>query len=598
MQNGGSIMRLHDMVTGRNGIAVRCLVVLVSLALQASPAPRAGSEPAISEKDFEQIQGDYKVAVYPAPFGFMAHDGKLFLKVGGLKGSGEEVPLIQQEDGKFVVRPGHPNAFQFALAGTRVKFTFWSVGQAFEGVRLGDPAADQAGAGKTSAAPAIPGPNEKSRSAIQAELQEVQQRLEKTPSDEQTRLACARLLYQSGEFVRARGEIRHVVKTANPPADALALAADLEYLTGGYAEAERLYQQVASARGDDLTGRVAAMKGQLLTYYQRNQFGRARELEFPAGAVLPRADVMRSFDKDAYQVEWAGKERITSVPFLTTDPLPLMTIEFNGVPVSVIFDTGADMFILDDEIASGLGIGRIASATGTFGGGLSAQTSFGKVDRVKLGEVTLKQVPIMILPTKKYSSAFEGGKLIIGGFIGTAALRQFLSTIDYAKGRLVLRERSADAARGLRDQLAGRIAGEVPFVLYGTHMMMVRGRLNDKDGLTFFVDSGLASDASVTAPIQTLKHLGLAEPEQQAPDGSIVGGGGGGGVWASGSFDLETVALGSLTQSRLKGEYGARPPESYWQCGFIVDALISHRFLRQYASWTLDFDTMTYLFER
>jgi hypothetical protein len=143
--------------------------------------------------------------------------------------------------------------------------------------------------------------------------------------------------------------------------------------------------------------------------------------------------------------------------------------------------------------------------------------------------------------------------------------------------------------------MAGRIAAEVPFVLYGTHMMMAGGRLNDKGGLTFFVDSGLASEASVTAPLQTLRHLGLAEPERQVAEGSV---GGGGGAWASGSFDLETVALGSLTQSHLKGEYGARPPETYWQTGFIVDALISHRFLRQYSSWTLDFDAMTYLFER
>ena len=30
---------------------------------------------------------------------------------------------------------------------------------------------------------------------------------------------------------------------------------------------------------------------------------------------------------------------------------------------------------------------------------------------------------------------------------------------------------------------------------------------------------------------------------------------------------------------------------------YIQDALLSHQFFRQYASWTLDFDNMTYIFE-
>ena len=39
--------------------------------------------------------------------------------------------------------------------------------------------------------------------------------------------------------------------------------------------------------------------------------------------------------------------------------------------------------------------------------------------------------------------------------------------------------------------------------------------------------------------------------------------------------------------------------KGYWtMSGYIQDGLISHQFLRQYSSWTLDFDAMTYIFER
>ncbi|MFQ6038494.1 MAG: hypothetical protein ACE5LV_07750, partial [Candidatus Aminicenantales bacterium] len=70
----------------------------------------------------------------------------------------------------------------------------------------------------------------------------------------------------------------------------------------------------------------------------------------------------------------------------------------------------------------------------------------------------------------------------------------------------------------------------------------------------------------------------------------------GGGKWASATFPINTVGLGPLVQRDVLGEYGSRPPESYWSLGFIQDGLISHRFLRRYASWTLDFDRMTYIF--
>jgi hypothetical protein len=211
-----------------------------------------------------------------------------------------------------------------------------------------------------------------------------------------------------------------------------------------------------------------------------------------------------------------------------------------------------------------------------------------------VGNVTLRRVPVTILPTKRSSSAFGEGRWPIGGIIGTAALRQFLSTVDYQNEQMVFRERTSENRVQLRTELDG-IADEIPFVLSATHMMMTRGSLNDRDGLTFFVDSGLASDAVITAPIQTLEYLGIPEPEMTVDE---FGAGGGGGKFASGSFPLGRVAIGELVQTDVKGSYGARPPSSYWERGFIQDGLISHSFLRKYGSWTLDFDGMTYLFTR
>jgi hypothetical protein len=86
-----------------------------------------------------------------------------------------------------------------------------------------------------------------------------------------------------------------------------------------------------------------------------------------------------------------------------------------------------------------------------------------------------------------------------------------------------------------------------------------------------------------------------AEPETAISEEAV---GGGGGRFTSGLFDLELVGLGELTQGGVKGEYGALTPETYWARGYIQDGLISHGFLRQYGSWTIDFDSMTFLFEQ
>lgn len=158
---------------------------------------------------------------------------------------------------------------------------------------------------------------------------------------------------------------------------------------------------------------------------------------------------------------------------------------------------------------------------------------------------------------------------------------------------MILRERTKSSANALREALADRVAAEVTFVLDLSHLMMVRGRLNDREGLTFFVDSGLDSEAVLAAPIQTLEYLGTPETETEVSEEAV---GGGGVKFASGLFDLDLVGLGELVQHQVRGEYGALTPETYWARGYIQDGLISHRFLRRYASWTIDFDSMTFLF--
>lgn len=569
----------------RSGLAL--LAVLAggtTLEAQARPA---------TEADLARVVGDYRIDVHPELFGFVLQGGKLHLKMGGVKGSGTSVPLLAQADGRFVLSEGHPNAFQFTIEGDEVRFTLWSAGNAIPGRREG--AAAPAAAAPAPAAQPAPAGDTRTRADVLRELAGAERAHRQRPSDAAATLAYGKLLLQAGEFWTARDLMAPLAQKADASDEILDLGARLEQLTGRYDAALALYDRLIAARAGKGSAQVMAMVGKMFVHYQRDDFAGMAALPFPAGVELPNVKLAKAFEgREPYRPEWHDEARVTEVPFAALDPLPQFPIEVNGVPLRMIYDTGGDILILDDEVAAALGVTSVASAMGTFGGGLQSQIGFGKVDRVKIGGVTLHDVPVMILAAKRFT--FDQ-RFPVAGVFGTALTRQFLSTLDYRNQKLVLWERTPANAAKVRRELGDRLAAEIPFATYGTHVMYAKGSLDGKDGLTYFIDSGLASDALFTAPRQTLEYAGIPIPETKIDEKGV---GGGGGRFATGPFAIRSLSLGPLRQTDATGSYGARAPESYWggSRGFIEDGLISHRFLKRYGSWTLDFDSMTYLFEK
>lgn len=417
---------------------------------------------------------------------------------------------------------------------------------------------------------------------------EAEQALADAGADDGARLAYGRLLYEAGDFERARDTVTPLLERREPDMEATMLGARLAYLTGAYDNAEALFTQALSRDPEN----ARAFAGLVFTYYQTNQFERCRHLpaELRESAQIPHLDMMLAFGGDEpNRITWEGERRAT-VPFLATDPLPVIEVTVEGRTLEALIDTGGDAFILDSEIADSLGIDVVASMTGMFAGGQEAEVGFAKARTLSMGGATLHSVPISVLPTKPLSM----GEHVIGGIVGTGVLRQFLSTIDYPNGRLILQDRSEDGGSASRRNDSGREAYEVPFYLQGTHILLAHGSLNGYGGLLFHVDSGLAGEPAFGAPLETLEYVGIPVPEAVVHEGTIGGGGGG---FALGTFPIATLGLGPLVQRDLVGSYGGLPPGSYRRLGFITDGLISHNFLRRY-SWTIDFSRMRMVFGR
>ena len=419
------------------------------------------------------------------------------------------------------------------------------------------------------------------------------------------RFRLCELLYQAGSFWEAWQLIQPLLQEPPQP-PAASLAANLAYLLGRYIEAERILLEripleripleLIPQQADDPAALLQSELKLLLTYYQTGRYDRAHSL-FKGQqnqVALPLWEQMKSFENPPFQVDWQGQQH-AEVNFLITDPLPIIQVELQGKLIFVLIDTGGDNLYLDNEYADELGIQPVASAKGTFGGGKQAEIGFARGRELRLGGVTLDPVPVTILPTQRWSKGFADGKYTIGGVVGTGILRQFLATMDYPAGQLLLQPRNWNGTQITQPALDDSKGAWLAFVLHSTHAMMAKGSLNGFEDLTFFVDSGLAMQASLAAPQQTLEYTGIALPETTINEDSI--GGGGEGLWATGLFPIQHLGLGSLVQQNVQGEYGSLTPETYWRNGFIQDGLISHSFLRQFR-WTLDFDRMQYYFEK
>ena len=389
------------------------------------------------------------------------------------------------------------------------------------------------------------------------------------------RLETAQAAYGIGDFRRARELGAELLADGRTSFEVLRGLAEVEYLLGNYVAAEALLRQAVAGSSRNVSTRVDAEAALALVYLQTNRFAECRGLF--AGAEdeieLPVWELMRSFgDEPPYRVDWNGRDEAV-VPFLQELEweLPRLPLEVDGRAVEARIDTGGDLLVLTPGLAAELGVEPVVSAQGVFAAGAQGSIAYGRVGSVALGGVTVEAVPVSIVD-------------LDSPMVGTGFLRQFLATVDYPAGRLVLRPPGSAAPEGVR----------VPFALAATHLLIARGSLNDVEPLTFVLDSGLQHEdgSALAAPAATLAAAGIAIPET----GKEVRESGAGHIELElGPFPVASLGLGPLLQSDLTGLYGVFPPEWALGLGFAVHGLVSHGFLRRYA-WTLDFERMTMTF--
>jgi hypothetical protein len=269
-----------------------------------------------------------------------------------------------------------------------------------------------------------------------------------------------------------------------------------------------------------------------------------------------------------------------SIPFVATDPLPVVQVTVGGRPASFLIDTGAPDVSVSADLAQALGLKIESAGEGVFAGGVRAPVQRTLLSQFEIGGIKLANVPSNV---SRQHPPVPGQ---IDGIVGTGLFMHFLTTLDYCQGRLVLRPRGA-AAEFERTAAKGG-ANIVPMWLNGDHIMMARGRLGRGSEGMFVIDTGLAG-GGLMASKAVLDEAGVAIDPSRAGTGT-----GGGGPVTIIPFRAGAT-LGAMTVEDVQGFYS--PSGNPFDNGPVkVSGVLSHGFFR-HSRLTFDFDAMKLITE-
>jgi hypothetical protein len=280
-----------------------------------------------------------------------------------------------------------------------------------------------------------------------------------------------------------------------------------------------------------------------------------------------------------YQLKGNGTR--TRVKFVKTDPLPLINVRVNGgKEVTFFIDTGGSEVTLDTDFAKELGIPQFGAVQGTFSGGQHAEVQLGRIESLTLGEWTVQNIPTAMLPLRQLSAGF--GVKQIDGIIGTTLFYHFLTTMDYPRGELVLRRKTAEALDEFTRSTGKRIA--VPIWMASDHFMVGWGGVETLPPTLLFVDTGLMG-AGVKLAESVIKEAGIKLEQNRAAEGA-----GGGGKLKIVPYTVHQLSFGDIKEENVQGVYdGPFPWENMF--GFYLAGMVGHEFFKPYAV-TFDFQNM------
>ena len=408
-----------------------------------------------------------------------------------------------------------------------------------------------------------------------------------TPQPKQSGIESANRLFQVGKFAEAEKLYSQIV-TQNPKDYSATLQLGrIALLSNRLDDAQKWLEKAITLKPGDADPKVMLAE----VFYRRDDFQKAaaslKGVDVKSNKLIveqyPTLNVakLESF-KGQTPYELQGNGTSTRLKFVKTEPLPVVTVRVNGGDeVTFFIDTGGSEIALDTEFAKELGVPQLGTVEGTFSGGQHADVHLGRIESLTVGDWTIKNLPIAMLPLRQLSQGF--GVKRIDGIIGTTLFYHFLATMDYPRGELVLRRKDARSLEEFKTTLSGKGVA-VPIWMASDHFMVGWGRVETLPPALLFVDSGLAG-AGVKLAESVIKEAGIKLEENKASEGA-----GGGGTLKIVPYTVHQLSFGGIKEENVPGLYdGPFPWENMF--GFHLAGMVGHDFFKPYAV-TFDFHNM------
>jgi hypothetical protein len=408
-----------------------------------------------------------------------------------------------------------------------------------------------------------------------------------TSQPNQPEIDSANRLFEVGKFAEA-GELYARIEAQNPKDySAILQLGRLALLSNRLDDAQKWLEEAIALQPGDDDAKVMLAEA----FYRRDDFQKAAAslngVEANTNKLIiaqyPTLNVakLESF-KGQTPYELHGDGQATSLKFLNTGPLPVVSVRVNGGDeVTFFIDTGGSEVVLDTDFARELGLPQFGEVQGTFSGGEHADVGQSRIESLALGDWTVKNLPVATLALRQLSAGL--GVKRIDGIIGTTLFYHFLATLDYPHGELVLRRKTAES----REEFAAASSDNsvaIPFWIASDHFMVGWGRVETMPPALLFVDTGLAG-AGVKLAESVIKEAGIKLEEDKAYEGA-----GGGGTLKIVPYTVRQLSFGDMREDDVAGLYdGPFPWENTF--GFHLAGMVGHDFFKPYAV-TFDFENM------
>jgi hypothetical protein len=348
------------------------------------------------------------------------------------------------------------------------------------------------------AIPKLPKPDPKP-DALLAQLEAARDEAKNSPRDASAQIDHARLAFTAAHFDEAIRACNATLGIDGKEPEALMLLARVAVLQGRYGDAVKTIRraQRLSVRPELL----ARERGWI--HHRRREYGRlADELDSAGNPVL--AGRYRAFAGKPLQPVLGADPCRVEVPMMINAPLSIVEIEIDGKKTGAIIDTGAADVILTDDMAKKAGVAilarsRIAEDLPEIG--------HGQVGALKLGDLTLKNVPVNVFDNASIADMAGVEAERVGAVLGVGTLTDFAVAIDVPKSKLEL----ALGGPKCKAQRSAFTSGpSVPFVVHETHYVYVLAEMNGAEGV-YLLNTGMRG-ADLTANGLAYQHAGVASP--------------------------------------------------------------------------------------